>query len=490
MVYFGFALGLLNTYLFTRQGGFTKEQYGLTNIFIAIASLMFSFSNLGTTAYIGKFYPYYKDNLPDKKNDMMAWSSLFATIGFCLVIVAGFVFKDLVIRKFGGNSPELVTYYYWIFPFGLGLSIYTLYEVYAWQVRKAILTSYLREVQFRMFTTILIILTTTGIISGFPVFIKIYSFTYLLLALSLIVYLLVTKQLYITFSVSRVTKKFLKKIITLASLVYGGSLVYMIAAVFDTIVIAAVMKDGLAYAGIYSLAQNMASLIQAPQRGVIASSMPALSRAWKDKDMNKINRIYHRSSINQLIFAVILFSLIWLNFKDGISTFKLQADYANAMWVFFFIGLMRIVDMGTGVNSQIIITSTHWRFEFTTGIILIFLTLPFNYLLTKHFGVTGPAISNLASFTVYNLIRYIFLLKKYKMQPFDLKTLYTLLLGICCFIITFYFFNNYHGFITMLIRSVCFILIYVAGCLTLKLSPDIIPIWRTTLKRIGIRKDE
>ncbi|MBI3882851.1 MAG: hypothetical protein HY305_01140, partial [Sphingobacteriales bacterium] len=34
VVYFGFALGFLNTYLFAREGGFSKEEYGLTGIFI------------------------------------------------------------------------------------------------------------------------------------------------------------------------------------------------------------------------------------------------------------------------------------------------------------------------------------------------------------------------------------------------------------------------------------------------------------------------
>jgi O-antigen/teichoic acid export membrane protein len=59
VVYFGFALGFLNTYLFAREGGFSPEQYGLTGIFVAIANVMFAFANLGMQAYIHKFYPYY-----------------------------------------------------------------------------------------------------------------------------------------------------------------------------------------------------------------------------------------------------------------------------------------------------------------------------------------------------------------------------------------------------------------------------------------------
>ena len=122
VVYIGFAIGFFNTYLFTREGGFTQAQYGLTGIFIAIANIMYSFANLGMGAYIYKFYPYYQDNLSKKKNDQLSWALLISLLGFCLVIIAGILFKDLVIRKFGSNSPDLVKYYYYIFPFGLGLT--------------------------------------------------------------------------------------------------------------------------------------------------------------------------------------------------------------------------------------------------------------------------------------------------------------------------------------------------------------------------------
>jgi O-antigen/teichoic acid export membrane protein len=423
MVYVGFALGFFNTYLFTKEGGFTKEQYGLTGIFIALANLMFSFANLGMPSYIFKFYPYYEDNLDKKRNDILTWALLVSLIGFCFVVMGGIYFKDLIIFKFGKNSPEFVNYYYWIFPFGLGLTLYSILESYAWQQKESIFTNFLREVLFRGLTTILIICTFIGWLGKFDLFIKIYSFTYLITALFLLIYLIKKGNLHLTIKASIVTKKYAKKILTLVKFIYGGTLVYAVAGVFDTILLASVSVNGLAAVAVYSLAQNMASLIQAPQRGIISSSIAALSKAWKDKDQQRILNIYKQSSINQLIFAVGMFSLIWLNFEDGIFTFHLQSGYIDAKWVFFFIGLMRIVDMGTGVNAQIISTSTLWKFEFVTGVILLSITLPMNYILTKYyFDVMGPAIANLISFTIYNLIRFWYLQKKFSMQPFTLKS--------------------------------------------------------------------
>ncbi len=364
IVYFGFALGFLYTYLFTKQGGFTESQYGLIGTFIAISNVMYSFANLGMLAYIYKFYPYYNDNLPPEKNDLITVALLTSVAGFILVIAGGWVFKDLVIRKFGAHSAELVKYYYWIFPLGFGLTLYNLLEGYAWQLKKSVFTNYLREIQFRLFNILLVILFLTGIIKSFSLFIKIYALGYLLLAFTLLLTLIINRKLFFTFSISRVTKKFRKKILTLASLIWSGGVVFSISNFFAVIVIAAVIPEGLKFAGIYILAQYIASLIQAPQRGIIAASIAPLSQAWKDKDYEKINRIYQHSSINQLLFSAGMFVLIWINFKDGVSTFALKKDYLDAQYIFLFIGLAKVLDMGTGVNSQVIATSTFWRFDF------------------------------------------------------------------------------------------------------------------------------
>jgi O-antigen/teichoic acid export membrane protein len=490
VVYVGFALGLFNTYLFVRNGGFTKAQYGVTGLFMAIASTMFSFANIGITSFIYKFFPYYKDNLSSKKNDQLTISLTTAFIGFLGVVLGGFLFKDFFARKFFANTPQLVNYYFWLFPFGFGLIIFSVLEAYAWQLRHSVFTNFLKEILFRLFTTVLIIFTLTGVIKDYNTFVQLFSFTYLAVAMVLLIYLIAKKQIHFTFTLSRVTKKFKKKILILAAFVYSGGVLINLANVFDSYVIAGVLKNGAEMVAIYTLAQNIGSMLTAPQRGINATATPILSQAWKDKDMGKIQRIYHSTAINQLIFATGIFSLIWLNFSDGVYTFKLQQDYLNAQQVFLFIGIMRIIDMGTGVNAQIIGTSTFWRFEFFTGIILLTITLPTNYILTKKLGITGPAIANLFCYTIYNAIRYIYLYKKFKLQPFNSKNLYTLLIGGLAFCITYFLFHQHQGFVWLCLRSITFIGIYATVVIALKLSPDVAPVWFTIQKRLGIKKGD
>jgi len=363
VIYIGFGIGLLNIYLFTKQGLFLDPQFGLYNAFIAIATMMMAFANLAMPSYIYKFFPYYNDHLPVKKNDQATIALVTGIIGFILVLLAGIVFKDVVVKKYGTNAPEIVAYYNWIFPLGFGLMIYTILEAYTWQLHRSVFTSFLKEVLWRLFTTVLIVLFATGVIDNFDLFIKLFALSYPFIAATLLIYLLVTKQIHFTFKFSKVTRRLSKSILRLCSFVYTGSLIFTISFVFDSLVISSVLDDALTKLAVYSVAQNIASMIQVPQRGIIAASIAHLSKAWKDKNRELISRIYQRSSINQLIFAAGFFCLIILSFTDAVTTFQLKGTYLDAYYVVILLGLSKVVDMGTGVNSQIIAHSTYWRFE-------------------------------------------------------------------------------------------------------------------------------
>lgn len=482
LVYVGFVVGFVNTYLFTRQGSpFSPSEYGITGIFIAVGNIMYAVANLGMVAVVYKFYPYYNDNLEKKKNDLLTWTFLISFVGFLLVIFGGIVFKDLVIRKFGANSPLFLKYYFWVFPFGFSLLIFSLLEVFAWNIRKSIFTTFLREVLFKLLTLILIFLMSFHFIPDFDAFIKFYAFTYGITALFLFGYLVWKKEFYITFKISRVTKRFYKKMISMATLVYSGGLIFMIATFIDTIIIMSLL--GTAAAGIFALGSVVAGLVQAPQRAVIAASIPVLSKAWKDKDYFKINAIYQRSGINLLIASLGIFLIIWMSYTDAVITFKLKPAYLESTWIFFFLGMARIVDSGTGVNAQIIGTSTFWRFEFVSGMILLSLALPLNYLLIKQYGIIGAGYANLLSLAGYNIIRLIFLKVRFNMQPFNRKTFYAIGAGLICFFICRYVFQSFHGFAGIILRSSVFAALYIGIVIYLDLTPDIYPVWESIKSR-------
>ncbi len=67
----------------------------------------------------------------------------------------------------------------------------------------------------------------------------------------------------------------------------------------------------------------------------------------------------------------------------------------NRNGFFSFWALQEWLILGTGVNSQIIGTSTFWRFEFISGMVLLSLAVPLNYYLGKAFWRNWSRLFNL-----------------------------------------------------------------------------------------------
>src|SRR5690606_4337470 len=266
--------------------------------------------------------------------------------------------------------------------------------------------------------------------------------------------------------------------------IYSGGLIFTLAQVFDSFVIGAVLDNGMEKVGIFSLAYILTSLIQAPQRGIIAASVAHLAQAWKNKNLQTIQTIYQRSSINQLIFASFMLVLITLNYQNAVIAFKLKPEYLLGFHAFIILGLMRLVDMGSGVNAQIIGTSNYWKFELFSGVVLLLLMLPLNYFLTKKLDILGPALANLLSMTVYNLIRIVFLWKKYRLFPFTPQSVHTINLALGVFLVTWFLFKDWQGFTGLFSRSLFALVLFCGGIYILNLSPDVQPVLQSLHQRM------
>ena len=258
----------------------------------------------------------------------------------------------------------------------------------------------------------------------------------------------------------------------------------MLRQSIDGLVLAS--KQDLGKVGIFGLAAYMSSVLQVPFRSMIAITIPILSRSWKDKNLVEIERIYKRSSINLLSFSLFAFFLIWLNFNDGIQLLGINAEYLEGKTVFLLLGIVTIIEMGTGVNGQIIGTSTMWSFELWTSLLLTCLIIPLSYYLTVKYGLVGPAIANLVSFSVYNAVRLYFLWKKYRMQPFSIKTIEVLIIAAICYGACLLF-EQIHGWPGILLKSIVFTSLFLSGIYIRNVSADIRPVINNILLRIGIK---
>jgi O-antigen/teichoic acid export membrane protein len=484
LVYIGFLVGFVNNTLLAREGFFTLEQYALTRIFFDFGQIMFTFGSLGVIPVIYKFYPYYKDNLPEKKIDLLTWAMVISFFGFLLILLGGWLLQPLYVKKFIENSPLALDYYIWLFPFAMGMLFFSVIEGFCWAVQRSVISNFLKETGLRILTSVLIALFYINVIS-FSMFIYLFAFQYLVIFIVLLVFLYKDGHLHFNFQISRVTRKYWKKMVNMQALIFSGTVIAVIAATIDSIIIASVL--GLTAAGVFVFGQYAANLIQVPMRSIQAISASVLSRAWKDKDYKEIDRIYYRSSINLLLIALFIFGNIWLNVADGIEVLNIQKKFLDSLSVLFVLGMVRIVDAGTGLNSMVINTSTFWKFDFYSGVILLAFRLPLTYFLIKTYGIIGSAYAELIAYSIYNFVRFEFLRRKFNMQPFRWNTLYALLLGVSAYFISYLLFGNMHGWPGIFLKAGSFSAIMAAGIFYWKLTPDAAQLYEILLKKIGRR---
>jgi O-antigen/teichoic acid export membrane protein len=484
IIFTGFIIGLVNNLLFAQKQWFSLEEYSLTRNLFDFGQVIFAGSFWGMNAVLYKFFPYYESHTTKKENDLLGWAIVIPLIGFLIFTGVGFLFQDFFYQKFG-KSQLLIHYYELLYPCGLGILMFAILEAYCWCLRRSILSNFLKETLLRLLTSILIALFISGIID-YDTFIKLFASLYLVLVVALLVILKRSGNLHFTLKPSKLTRRLRKKMVVFGLFIFGGTLMAVVAAVIDSIIITSV-KGGVVN-GVFSFNQYISNIIQVPQRSIIAATIPVLATYWKEKQLDKIATIYKRSSINLLLAGLFIFGLIWLNYHDGIVAFNLNRDIEEGKWLAFFMALKFIVDMGTGVNGQIIGTSNYWRFEFITGIILLVLMGGLNYILINRIGLVGAGVSNLIAYTIYNAIRIWFLWKKYRMQPFSIKTLHTLLLAVAAYLLAWGCGYYLPTWLALFVRSLVFTLVFFGGIYKFNLTPDFLPVLNTLKKRLGLKQ--
>jgi O-antigen/teichoic acid export membrane protein len=388
-----------------------------------IGATLSVFCTLGTLPVIYKFYPFYNHYLGPKKKELPFITLIINLIGFGILLIIGWQQKDFIIRKLG-KSPSLAQYFNYVYPYAFFLLIFYWLEAFAWGLRKGVYSNFLRETLIRILTTLLIIAFGLKYID-LTVFLTLFSLLYVIPSLLLLINLIQSKQFsFKSLQISSVTRRLKGKMFSFALFVFAGQFFNLLARTNDTFLI--VGLRGLNDAAIFAIATYVSAILEIPQRSLNSISIPVLATSWKNKDFANIKHIYHKSVSNLLAIGLLLFGLIWLN-TDNLVNFlnwvsnKEAGGYDAISKLIFILGLAKLIDLATGVNSQIIGTSNFWKFDFFTNLFYILLSLPLNYYLIKNYNLEGLAYSNLIALCLYNSIRFLFLYKKFKLQPYTYK---------------------------------------------------------------------
>jgi O-antigen/teichoic acid export membrane protein len=477
--YFGVAIGFLNVAYFMNNW-FSPEQLGLRNFILDVAIVISQFAHLGTFRSLIKFFPFFHRNANGKyDNGLLSIGLIVPLVGFTFFALLLLVFKSEVIDKFNGPTTLFEQFYWALFPMSFLLLYNSLLESYLQARSSTIFSAFLKNVFNRIVVTILLILFYFEIIDFFW-FMVYFMLSYVLNIVLFISHLFsrgeFSLKLNRAFFASRVRRIY-----------FSYSSFSILAGISSALInkVDAIMIGfylGLASTAVYTNAFYISSLIYMPADAISKISLSMLSSYWKEKKMGKIDELYKKSALSQLLIGGTLFILLWSSVD---SFYLIQKDiYASGKMVLLLLGLSKVINMSFGLNSQILNISKYYRFDTTTSILLALITVFTNWLFIPYFGINGAAFATLISIIGFNLIRYFYVWNKLKIQPFTLQTLKAFFILCIGFVVGQVLPKLDNAFFDMIYRSIIITMVIGVPTIYFKISDDLNSFYRKGLNRI------
>jgi len=412
--YLGVIVGFVTTsYLYTEY--LTPEVVGLFGLLMAISTLTSQFALLGTGGVTARLFPYFRD--PGKGHHGFLFIPLVVQLaGFLLFIIGYYAFKDILIETNLEKSRLFADYVYLLVPLTFFLLIFSFLDSFNRVLYDVVLGTFLQEFLQRVLIFSAVILYALRLLTLEQLIIA-YVVAVCLKGVILFIWLLIKGEIDLHPKLAFIDKNLRKEIIGVAFFSIIGGMGSLIIFNIDKIIVNQMLD--LANTGVYTIAFYFGTLVVIPSRPLLKISGTLIADAWARDDLPQIRDIYYKSCINQFIIGGFLFLGIWSNIDNILII--LGEDYLQSKWVIFFIGLGYLFDMMTGANAQVIAYSKYYKVSLLFIVILIAIVVLLLYLFIPTWGITGAAIAIAGALFMNNLMRYFFLYKKYKLQPFNFR---------------------------------------------------------------------
>lgn len=467
---------------------FTPTETGVLDLITSWSLIFATLASLGLNNVTVRLFPWFR-NQANHHNGFFGILFWVNMTGFLLALLLYFAIKPWIIATSGEGSALFISYMDYIIPLTAFTSIYLVIDIYYSVLMNAVRGIFLKEFVQRIVILIVILGFAAGLFR-FNGFILFYSVALSLPGIIIALLLLKDREFIIRPQPGYLDDKLKKSLINVAfyGLTIGFSnilILYLAPIMINSFL-------GTAATGIYGRAAFYGALVSIPIRSVSKISSAVVGQYWKDNDIKAISRLYRDTSLHQVIFGLLLFVGIWGNVTNIYHI--LPEDFASGPYVIFFVGLANLFIMASGISGSILTTSSHFRrlalFVVLFGV-LVFLT---SLLFIPMLGITGAALAAAVSSLCYSLMRFVFLWRRYGMQPYTRTHALAVVVAVVAYLPALLIpdLNNPdHKWLSLIldigVRSLAISIVYIGLTLILNISPDLNRRWREMLVWLKIK---
>jgi len=463
--YAGVLLGFLNLAILSPKI-FSAEEIGLTQVLIAISTILAQFSGLGFQDVTNRLFPFFRNNKQHHNGYLFLAMAVSAT-GFILVSIFLYFFTPYLVTQNLDKSPLLSEYAFYVWPLVFFFLYFAVFDNYNKVLYNIVLGTFLKDFLLRLLNLGIILLYYFDVID-FARYVLLFVIIQSVPPLVLSLYLIRHKKFNLRPQLHFITPELKKQILLLCVFGIISGLSSFALINIDKYMVNAYID--LKAAGIYSVTFYFGTLIMIPSRVMNKAVVPIISESWKANNMAKIDDVLVKSSINQFLFGLLLFAGIWGNLHNIFRI--LPENYENGQWVIFFISMANLITVSTGSSIMVLNTSHYYRFQAYFMFLLITLVVISNILLIPVLGITGAALASMISTLIYSAVRLIFLKIKFGLWPWKLQHLSGIAIAVISYGAGTLIPSISNLVADILVRSLVILVVYIVLVYFLKLSTD------------------
>ena len=407
-----FLIGAVNmVYLYPTYPG--KEFQGLIVALLANSNLIQPFISFGVQHTLIK---YFSEAQSKEERDRLLWFVLlFPLVIIALILPFYFQFNTALLELIAGKGNGVSRFPFLI----LAIAISTAYfEVFFSWLRvhlKTVFGNFLKEVYPRVLVFLLLMAYILEWID-LDGFINFLIIGYYLRLLCVMCY---SFFIYIPSFNFHLPSNWTSLLRYSALIFLSGAAASFILDIDKSMIFAITKDENVAF---YAVALYIAAVIEAPGRAMFQITSPMVAQALNSNDLNRLEELLKKSSINLMVVSGLAFLIVNLNLLDFYKLIN-QPGYASAFSVVIIISLGKFFSMSMGCLNNIISNSKYYPYVFWFSVSSAVLAVLLNYYLISAYGIMGAAFATLIVILFINSCKLILIYYAFNIHPYNRKSL-------------------------------------------------------------------
>lgn len=407
-----FLIGAVNmVYLYPTYPG--KEFQGLIVALLANSNLIQPFISFGVQHTLIK---YFSEAQSKEERDRLLWFVLLLPLVIiALILPFYFQFNTALLELIAGKGNGVSRFPFLI----LAIAISTAYfEVFFSWLRvhlKTVFGNFLKEVYPRVLVFLLLMAYILEWID-LDGFINFLIIGYYLRLLCVMCY---SFFIYIPSFNFHLPSNWTSLLRYSALIFLSGAAASFILDIDKSMIFAITKDENVAF---YAVALYIAAVIEAPGRAMFQITSPMVAQAINSNDLNRLEELLKKSSINLMVVSGLAFLIVNLNLLDFYKLIN-QPGYASAFSVVIIISLGKFFSMSMGCLNNIISNSKYYPYVFWFSVSSAVLAVLLNYYLISAYGIMGAAFATLIVILFINSCKLILIYYAFNIHPYNRKSL-------------------------------------------------------------------